>query len=374
MQVVQVDTLDAYIARLRHDPEEVTLLFRDLLIGVTNFFRDAKAFAALEKIVIPGCSPASARRTPSRLGAGLRHRRGGLFDRHPVARAHGPGSRSRAKLQIFATDIDEAALAVARSGRYPETLLEGVSKARLGRFFTAEGTSYVVDKPIRDMVRLLLAQRRARSAVLAHGPDLLPQPADLPRRELQGHVMPVFHYALKPGGFLFLGTSENIAQHADLFAPLDKKHRIFERREDGVGPATADLFGPTAVRAAEGARGTAGAALRQGRGALLERYAAGPCVVNSDGDIVHSSAEPANTWRPAGGPSRQLLAMARKGLRSICAAPLQRSRAAPGQSRPALGRTRGPLRASRWTSSRCGKAPTALPVCSMVLSPIDGGR
>src|SRR5262249_52389812 len=143
-------------------------------------------------------------------------------------------SRSRVKVQIFATDIDEAALGVARAGRYPDTLLQGVSKERLERFFTSQSTSYVINKPIRHMCGFSSHNR------VRHPPI---SPMDLfscrnlliyLNSELQNHVIPIFHYALKPSGFLFLGTSENITQHGALFTSVDKKNRVFQRREDGA--------------------------------------------------------------------------------------------------------------------------------------------
>src|SRR5262249_9159494 len=143
-------------------------------------------------------------------------------------------NRSRVKVQIFATDIDEAALAVARAGRYPDTLLQGVSKQRLERFFTSEGTSYVINKPIRDLCVFsspnVLRDPPSSRRDLISGRNLL----IYLNSELQGHVIPIFHYALKPQGFLFLGTSENITQHGDLFTPIDKKSRVFQRRENGA--------------------------------------------------------------------------------------------------------------------------------------------
>ena len=113
-------SLAAYIDRLRQDPDEVTLLFRDLLIGVTTFFRDSEAFAALDTDVIPRLLEArERRRLRAGLGARLRHRRGGLLDRHPAARAHWTTLAKAPKVQMFGTDIDEAALASRGPARYP---------------------------------------------------------------------------------------------------------------------------------------------------------------------------------------------------------------------------------------------------------------
>src|SRR5262245_52785080 len=143
MQVLQIHSLEAYADRLRQDPGEVNTLFRDLLIGVTNFFRDTKAFEALEELVMPrlfeGKGPADTIRVwvP---GCATGEE---VYSLAILLREQSEQSRSRVKVQIFATDIDEAALGVARTGRYPDTLLQGVSKERLERYFTSEGTSYV---------------------------------------------------------------------------------------------------------------------------------------------------------------------------------------------------------------------------------------
>ena len=143
------------------------------------------------------------------------------------------------RVQIFATDIDEHALAVARAARIRRALLDSVSPERRERFFIPDGGSYVGGQGSARPVHLLAAQRHSRPALFAHRPGLLPQPADLfRRRTCRDQVIPTFHYALRPDGYLFLGTSENVSQFDDLFAPVDKKHRIFRRRSD-VAPRPA---------------------------------------------------------------------------------------------------------------------------------------
>src|ERR1700746_3366764 len=134
------------------------------------------------------------------------------------------------RVQIFATDIDEPALTVARAARYPEALLDGVSAERRERFFVNDGGSYVVNKAVREMCtfsphsvirdppfsRIDLIS--CRNLLIYFGP------------EIQSTAIPTFHYSLRPGGYLFLGTSEGLGQHPHLFAMLDKKNRIFQRR------------------------------------------------------------------------------------------------------------------------------------------------
>ncbi len=304
-------------AHLRDDPGEVNTLFRDLLIGVTNFFRDAKAFEALEKLVMPRLLAGKRAQDTIRVWVPGCATGEEVYSLAIMLREQAEQARSRAKLQIFATDIDEASLAVARSGRYPDTLLEGVSKARLGRFFTAEGTSYVINKPIRDMV-VFSSHSVVRDPPFSRM-DLISCRNLLIylNSELQGHVIPVFHYALKPGGFLFLGTSENIAQHADLFAPLDKRNRVFERRGDSVRLQLPLLFKPHGAGPGEGPREPVPRSLRETVEArVLDRHMPPHVVTTREGDIVYFSA---NTGKyleaPAGRPSRSLLAMGRKGLR-----------------------------------------------------------
>jgi two-component system, chemotaxis family, CheB/CheR fusion protein len=320
MQVLQILSLAAYADRLRQDPGEANTLFRDLLISVTNFFRDAKAFEALEQLVMPRLFEGKGPSDTIRVWVPGCASGEEVYSLAIMLREQSEQSRSRAKVQIFATDIDEPALAVARTGRYPDILLHGVSKERLERFFVSEGTSCVVNKPIRDMCvfsshsvvrdppfsRMDLISCRNLLIYLNGG--------------LQNRVIPIFHYALKPNGFLFLGTSENITQHGDLFTSLDKKNRVFQRREDGVAiPHLPVLFRRHGVGGGGSAetKELTGPSLRQSVEArVLERYAPAHVVVTREGDVVNYSAGTGKYLEaPPGRPSRALMAMARRGLR-----------------------------------------------------------
>jgi two-component system CheB/CheR fusion protein len=151
MQIIQVDDLAAYIARLRKEPEEVTLLFRDLLIGVTNFFRDRDAFEALEQLVVPKLLESASAADMVRIWVPGCATGEEVYSIAILMREHMDGLRNVPKVQIFATDIDETALAVARAGRYPEALMGGVEPERLDRFFSRDDAGYTVVKEIRDM-------------------------------------------------------------------------------------------------------------------------------------------------------------------------------------------------------------------------------
>jgi two-component system, chemotaxis family, CheB/CheR fusion protein len=320
MQVLQIPSLAAYAERLRQDPSEVNTLFRDLLIGVTNFFRDTKAFEALEQLAMPRLFEGKGPSDTIRVWVPGCATGEEVYSLAIILREQVEQSRSRAKVQIFATDIDEAALGVARTGRYPDTLLQGVSKERLERFFGSEGTSYVINKPIRDMC-VFSSHSVVRDPPFSRM-DLISCRNLLIylNSELQGHVIPIFHYALKPNGFLFLGTSENISQHSDLFTSLDKKNRVFQRREDGAAvphlPPVFRRHGVGGVSLAESKRPPGGSLRQSIEARVLERYAPAHVVVTREGDVINYSPGTGKYLEaPPGRPSRALMAMARRGLR-----------------------------------------------------------
>src|SRR5262245_14497775 len=320
MQVLQITSLKAYAEFLRENPNEVDILFRDLLIGVTNFFRDVKAFESLQTLVIPRLFEGKRAQDTIRVWVPGCATGEEVYSIAILLREQTDQLKPRPKAQLFATDIDEAALSVARAGRYPDTMLEGISKERLDRFFTAEGSSYVVAKTIREMC-VFSSHSVVRDPPFSRM-DMISCRNLLIylNSEVQAHVIPVFHYALKPQGFLFLGTSENITQHADLFTAIDKKSRIFQRRDDSVTavhlPAVFKRpFGVAGV--SEGTREPVGRSLRQSVEArVLEHHVPAHVVVTRDGDVVYYSGGTGKYLEPPPGrPNRSLIAMARKGLR-----------------------------------------------------------
>jgi len=231
MQVLNINPIGSYVARLEQDQEEVLLLFRDLLIRVTSFFRDCKAFAALENVVMP------------RLFAG-KHADGTVriwvpgcatgeeaYSLAILLREQMDRMRAAPRVQLFATDIDEPAIATARLGRYPTTLLEGLSPERRERFFRASPTGYVVSKEIRDLCTfsphsVVRDPPFSRMDMISCRNLLIYMDV-----ELQAAIIPAFHYSLVPGGILLLGSSESTAKHEKLFEPLDEAARIYRRRD-----------------------------------------------------------------------------------------------------------------------------------------------
>jgi two-component system, chemotaxis family, CheB/CheR fusion protein len=321
MQVLQIGEVGAYVERLEQDADEAQFLFRDLLISVTDFFRDAAAFAALEEKVIPRLFEGKGADDTVRVWVPGCATGEEVYSIAILLREHMDGLRGVPKVQVFGTDIDEAALGIARTGRYPAALLRAMRPERVRRFFAGDGASRVIAKEVRDLCvfsahSLIRDPPFSRIDLVSCRNLLIYFNADL-----QSQIVPIFHYALQADGFLFFGLSENVTHHADLFTPVDKKHRIFRRRDHvsarpplplripGLGPATR----PDPPRRP----GASSLNLRQSAEShLLEHHTRAYVVVNRDYDIVYYSAGTGKYLEAAAGvPNRQILAAARKGLR-----------------------------------------------------------
>ncbi|MGA7979955.1 MAG: chemotaxis protein CheB [Chromatiaceae bacterium] len=324
MSVCHVDRLGDYLERLRSDAEEPGRLFRDLLIGVTGFFREPDAYAVLEQQVIvplveqadadcpvrvwvPGCSTGEEAYSIAILLV-----EGFLRRQRPC------------NIRIFATDIDEEALEAGRQGVYPESIAGDVSRERLQRFFVNTGEHrYQVAKQLRDAVTFapqnLLSDAPFSRLDLISCRNLL----IYLEPEVQRKVMALFHFALKDGGHLFLGASESGGQRSDLFEIVSKKWRLFRR----IGATRHDLLEFPIVAASAGtgllaplpeqsaAPAKRAAALTQRL--LLEDYAPAAVLVNHKYEILYFFGPTMRFLdQPTGEPSRDLMAMAREGLRT----------------------------------------------------------
>ena len=324
MQVVRVQRLEDYIALLRENADEVGLLFRDLLISVTSFFRDPEAFQTLAEVVVPQLFEGKRVADTVRVWCPGCATGEEVYSLAILLREHMAGIRNPPKVQIFATDIDEPALSIARMGRYPAPFMDNVSAERRKRFFTSDEVSFTVQKEVRDMCIF------SSHSVIRDPPfsriDLISCRNVLIYlgTSFQSQVIPVFHFALRGGGYMFLGTSENVTQHGDLFNPVDKKHRIFQRRDHAVAPLQFPFFTPKGrsfssgrdLRSDTGVNAASTNLRRAIEGRVVERFAPAHVVVNAEGDILHFSARTGKYLEPATGlPNRQLLAMARRGLR-----------------------------------------------------------
>ena len=223
------NTFESYAGFLQGNPKELDALYLDALINVTSFFRNADAFAVLQHKVFP---PLLQQGTgePVRvwvLGCSTGQEAYSIAMAFAEVAEQSPHPR---KLQVFATDLNEANLDKARHGLYAKSQVQDVSPERLRRFFVEEEGGYRVIKPLRDLVVF------ARQNLISDPPfsrmDLISCRNLMIYLEpsLQKKALPTFHYALKPGGFLFLGASESIGGFTDLFEPVGKKHKIFAKK------------------------------------------------------------------------------------------------------------------------------------------------
>jgi two-component system, chemotaxis family, CheB/CheR fusion protein len=233
MAVHQIDAIADYVHYLRQKPNEVQALFRDLLIGVTSFFRDPEAFQILEDQVIPKLFNGKPAGSSIRIWIPGCSTGEEAYSIAILLMEHVEALRQNYIVQVFATDIDSHAIATARSGIYPASIAANISPDRLARFFTTEkdASAYRIDKSIRDFLFFsehdLIKDPPLSKLDLISCRNLLIYMGS----ELQKNLIPLFHYALKPNGTLFLGTSEGIGDFDNLFAVHDRKAKLFQRKE-----------------------------------------------------------------------------------------------------------------------------------------------
>jgi two-component system, chemotaxis family, CheB/CheR fusion protein len=321
MQVVGAASPEDYVNRLLASQTECEHLFRDILINVTGFFRDPAAFARLAEIVVPAILEGRSRSDPVRIwvpGCSSGEEAFSLAMLFANALEERP---DRPEIQIFATDIDEQMLAIARSGRYPESIAKEVPPHLLAKYAGTEEGRYLLAPAIRDMVRF------SPHSVIKDPPfsriDLISCRNLMIYfdSEVQDRLIALFHYALVPHGFLFLGPSENIHQRADLFEPVDLQARLFKRRRASATlpmELTASLTGWTGRdrRPAEAPAGRGNRFAEPGLRRVFERYAPAHVVVDQRGEIRFSSGRLAKYLDfAAGEPTMRLMELARPDLR-----------------------------------------------------------
>ncbi len=331
MQVLQTDDPAAFIERLRRDPREVDLLFQDMLIGVTNFFRDPAAFGVLERDVLPRLFEGKGADDTVRIWVAGCSTGEEAYSIAMLLREQAPKSQGAPRVQVFASDIDEAALEVARIGRYPATTAGDVSPRRLEQFFVRENGSYRIISDLREIC-LFSAHNLLRDAPFSRL-DLLSCRNLLIylNQNLQDRILPLFHYALRDGGILFLGPSENVTRHQRLFSVVDKAARIFrrrpvsERRVPEFPLSTPDREPTRHARPQHAGRPDPSLQTLAER-CIMERYAPAFVVVNADGELLHASGRTGRFLElPAGAPDTNLFGLARQGLRIELRATLHRA-------------------------------------------------
>jgi two-component system, chemotaxis family, CheB/CheR fusion protein len=334
MQVNGLRDIGAYREFLRANPEETTSLLADMLIGVTQFFRDREAFEALKREVVPAMIDASKGDFQMRVwvpGCSTGEEAYSIAILLAQAREM---SGYETSFQIFATDIDEPAIAQARTGSYLGSIAADIAPDVLRRYFKQEGGRYQIVKPVRERI-LFAAHSLLRDPPFSHL-DLISCRNVLIYldRAVQRQVLELFHFALRGGGYLFLGTAESADTADDLFTIVDKKSRIYRARtvlNRAKPPVAFPSLGPTNVTPREELvtalvptsvaagpetperRSFSFAALHQ---RVLEEYAPPSVVVDRDSNIVHLSANAGRFLRHGGGElSSNIMALVLPELR-----------------------------------------------------------
>lgn len=313
--------VSAYLDLLRDSTEELNALVKDFLISITEFFREPEAWQVLEEEVIPElvhdrvAGAAGVRVWTPGCATGEESYSIAMILLEQLGAQQGGGS-----LNVFASDVDTDALGVARAGVYPEAICATVPPARLARFFEKRGERYAVRKALREAV-VFAPQNLVRDPpfsrldlIVCRNLLIYFEPAQ------QSRVLELFHFALNPGGVLFLGKSESLGAQADLYEPISREHRIFRR----VGATTHPPLGfpgkwsgpggfhsPTARQSGDAARGPAELALEQ----LGERAVAAAVLINRDGRALYFHGDTGRYLQPVGEPTWDLLTLAREGLR-----------------------------------------------------------
>ncbi|BCX67991.1 CheR family methyltransferase [Pseudomonas izuensis] len=326
LQVTAQPDLAAYYDYLQAHPEETKALLGDMLIGVTNFFRDREAFEALEREVIPNLISSLRDTQPHReeirvWSAGCStgeeaYSLAILLNDQLTLQA------SAARLQVFATDIDDRAIAYGRAGVYPEAIITDVPPSHMRQYFTRENQHYRVRKEIRERVLF------AKHSLLLDPPfsqiDLIVCRNLLIYldRDVQRDIMQMFHFALRPGGYLFLGTSESADGCLDLFTTVDKRNRIFRAKSVSTSARRAPAmprggYARTTVVAnpaeTTSARKVSFADIHL---RALEKAAPPSIIVDNNANILHMSEGAGRFLRyVAGEISRNLLTLAHPDLR-----------------------------------------------------------
>jgi two-component system CheB/CheR fusion protein len=329
MSVHQISSIDDYVHYLQQTPQEVEALFSDLLIGVTHFFRDPEAFQALEDQVIPTLfANKSANNAAIRVWVAGCSTGEEAYSIAILLHEQMAVLKQNFTVQVFASDIDSRAIAVARVGLYPLGIAADVTEARLARYFTEEpgGSGYRIHKCIRDMM-VFSEQDLTRDPPFSKL-DLLTCRNLLIylTAELQKRLLPLFHYALNPQGVLFLGTSEGIGDFLSLFGSLDRKAKLYLRKstELDVPRSPSRLLlsytgpEPSAPWVSVKEEFSAKRPLRElTEQAMLAQLIPVGALVNAQGDIVYLHGRTGMFLEPSPGEmlSPNILKMAREGLR-----------------------------------------------------------
>ncbi len=318
-----IDKINTYVRYLQENPKEVEILFKDLLIGVTSFFRDTAVWDMLREKTLPDLISELPygyvlRAWVTACSTGEEAYSLAIVFKEALEKVQ---NHNNLTLQIFATDLDPDSIEIARKGVYTSNIIADVSPDRLSRFFTPEAEGFKVKTIIREMV-LFAPQNVIRDPPFTKL-DIITCRNMLiyMESELQGKLMTLFNYSLNPGGIMVLGTAETIGNHDKGFEEIDSKNKIFKRTVTSREPGLIDFpssFYPkktTATKEKIIPTSTEGILTLADR-VLLQRFVPASVLVNDKGDILYMTGLIGKYLEPvAGEPNWNIYAMAREGLR-----------------------------------------------------------
>jgi two-component system CheB/CheR fusion protein len=333
----ECDGLEEYLEVLRRDRRELQELYQDLLIRVTQFFRDPEAYRALQEQVFPALIKGRTHTHPIRIWVAGCSTGEEAYSIAIALLEYLDNRSDRLPIKILATDLNEDALEKARAGVYLDNIEADVSPERLRRYFNRVDNFYHINKTIREMC-VFSRHDMTRDPPFSHL-DLVSCRNVLIYMDasLQKRVLPLLHYSLEPGGYLFLGSSESLGPSGDLFAPVDVRHRIFSKRAAAHGAQAVMDFSTFAFR-----EGPAAGARREDRGAtwsaldvqreadriVLGRYAPVGVVVDETMTVIQFRGRTVPYLEPAPGTaSLELFRMLREGLLGDVRAAINEARA-----------------------------------------------
>ena len=324
MSVHKIDKISAYVTFLQENLKEIDILFKELLIGVTNFFRDTAVWENLAEVILPDII--SKQQEGSILRAWVAGCSTGeeayslaIVFKEAVERINPHGGFS---LQIFATDLDNEAIETARKGLFPLSITADVSAKRINRFFVTSEEGYRVNAEIREMVVF------AKHNIILHPPftkvDILTCRNLLiyMDAELQKKLLGLFYYSLNNEGYMVLGSAESLGTQSHFFATIDNKLKIFKRSQSSVSPELIDFpssFARNKQSSFENQKPSMPAQNIQtlANELLLQHFSPPGVLVNEKGDIIYISGRTGKYLEPAVGKANMnIFAMLRDGLRS----------------------------------------------------------
>ncbi len=332
MGLHQIQSIEIYVHYLRENPQELDLLFKELLIGVTQFFRDPTVWEVLKinvlaPLLVNHTEPSPIRAWVSACSTGEEAYSLAMVFKEALANNTQDQS---IKLQIFATDLDQDAIEIARRGFYPDNIKSDVSPERLEKFFTADGNGYRINKDIREMV-IFAPQNIAMDPPFTKLDILCCRNLLIYLNpELQNKLIPLFYYTLKNNGVLLLGNAETINGFNHLFTVIDSKSRLYRQIPHPM-PIGVDF--PTKYSQLVPINQTGDSKLSSignfqtlAEQLLLQRYTPAAVIVNSGGDILFISGRTGKYLEPAAGKANwNIHAMAREGLRFELTAALKKA-------------------------------------------------